>query len=150
MTHSYYDMVNESIRWHEQQIKDASDDIARVANNTTKFVAPASMEAELPQAELVAPGDACEPLAGVRVEAVPAYNPHKKFHPKANGWVGYVVTTLNGIRVYIAGDTDDLPQNRKIACDIALVPAGGTYTMDVREAATFINALKPADRKSVV
>ena len=130
VTHSHYDHFS-------------PEDIARVVNETTRFVAPASMAAELSHAELVKPGDKCEPLEGLRVEAVPAYNPHKKFHPKANGWVGYVVTTLDGTRVYIAGDTDDLPENRKIACDIALVPAGGTYTMDAREAAAFVNALKP-------
>ncbi len=50
---------------------------------------------------------------------------------------------MDGLRVYVAGDTDDLPQNRTIDCDIALVPVGGKYTMDVREAATFVNALKP-------
>jgi L-ascorbate metabolism protein UlaG (beta-lactamase superfamily) len=43
----------------------------------------------------------------------------------------------------VAGDTDDLPENREIECDIALVPVGGKYTMDAREAAAFVNALKP-------
>ena len=44
----------------------------------------------------------------------------------------------------MAGDTDDLPENHDIECDIALVPVGGTYTMDAREAAALVNALKPA------
>ena len=120
------------------------EDIARVAKANTRLVAPTSMADKLPEAMLVAPGDACEPLPGVRVEAVPAYNRAKPFHPKANGWVGYVVTILSGTRVYVAGDTDDLPENRRIACDVALVPVGGTYTMDARKAATFVNALRPA------
>jgi L-ascorbate metabolism protein UlaG (beta-lactamase superfamily) len=54
------------------------------------------------------------------------------------------VVCIDDLRVYIAGDTDDLPENREIACDIALVPVGGTYTMDAREAAAFVNALRPA------
>ena len=131
VTHSHYDHYS-------------PEDIEKVAKAGTLFVAPASMAEELPQATLVLPGDACEPLPGLRVEAVSAYNLNKQFHPKANGWVGYVVTTLGGVRVYVAGDTDDLPENRSIACDVALVPAGGTYTMDAHEAAAFVNAMKPA------
>ena len=118
-------------------------DIDCVIKESTRFVAPASMETVLPQATLVSPGDSCEPLSGLHVEAVPAYNHVMPFHPKANGWVGYVVTTLSGTRVYVAGDTDDLPENRSISCDIALVPVGGTYTMNARKAAEFVNALRP-------
>lgn len=80
--------------------------------------------------------------AGVAFEAVWAYNKEKPFHPKENQWVGYVVT-LNGIRYYIAGDTDMTEENRNISCDVALVPVGGTYTMDSSEAAALVNELKP-------
>ena len=55
--------------------------------------------------------------------------------------MGYVIQ-VDDKRVYVAGDTDDLPENRSIECDVALVPAGGTYTMDAHQAATFVNALK--------
>ena len=46
--------------------------------------------------------------------------------------------------LYYAGDTDALEENTKIACDVALVPVGGTYTMTAEEAADFVNRLKPA------
>jgi L-ascorbate metabolism protein UlaG (beta-lactamase superfamily) len=82
-------------------------------------------------------------IDGLKFETVPAYNVLKPFHPKSAGWVGYILITEDK-RIYVAGDTDDLPENRTITCDIALVPAGGTYTMDAHEAAAFVNALKPA------
>ena len=54
--------------------------------------------------ELVASGDDME-INGVRIQAVPAYNVGKQFHPQANQWVGYLVT-MNNVIYYIAGDTD--------------------------------------------
>lgn len=50
---------------------------------------------------------------------------------------------MNGIRYYIAGDTDDTPEAREVACDVALVPVGGTYTTDAAEAARMVNAMGP-------
>ena len=70
----------------------------------------------------------------VRIETVPAYNIEKSFHPKANGNLGFIVT-WNGERLYFAGDTDHIPEMAGIECDVALLPIGGTYTMDVQEAA---------------
>ena len=126
------------------------DDIARVRKAQTVFVLPATCRGKFieagftgEQATFLAPYEQAMPLPGITVETVPAYNVSKGFHPKAEGWLGYVVE-IDDKRVYIAGDTDDLPENREISCDIALVPAGGTYTMDAREAAAFVNALKPA------
>ena len=65
-------------------------------------------------------------------------------HPKGNGWLGYVLT-LDGdqTRYYCAGDTDQNPNNEAVSCEVALVPIGGTYTMDARQAAAFVNALRP-------
>lgn len=89
----------------------------------------------------VVPGDEIAPL-GVAVEVVSAYNISKAFHPKANGWVGYVVNVC-GERVYVCGDTDDTPEARAVKCDVVCVPIGGTYTMDYKQAAEFVNALSP-------
>ena len=44
---------------------------------------------------------------------------------------------------YMAGDTDVTEENRKVKCDVAFVPVGGTYTMDFKEAAQLINIIKP-------
>ena len=79
---------------------------------------------------------------GILIETVPAYNINKKFHPKENEWVGYIIT-INNTRIYHAGDSDLIPEMKNIKCDIALLPIGGTYTMDAREAAELVNIIKP-------
>ena len=81
-------------------------------------------------------------VQGIKFETIPAYNTNKTFHPKENGWVGYIII-INGIRYYIAGDTDITEENKKVKCDVAFVPVGGTYTMDFKEAAQLINEIKP-------
>lgn len=81
-------------------------------------------------------------LDHITFEAIPAYNTNKLFHPKKNGWIGYILN-IEGIRYYIAGDTDITEENKKIKCDVAFVPVGGTYTMNAKEAAELINIIKP-------
>jgi len=126
------------------------EDIARVRTPHTVFVLPATAMGTFIKAgftsetaAFLVPNEHATPLPGVEIETVPAYNIAKRFHPEDEAWMGYVVV-IDGVRVYVAGDTDDLPENREIACDVALVPVGGTYTMDAREAAAFVNALRPA------
>ena len=89
----------------------------------------------------VNPGD-IKMIEGIKFETIAAYNTNKQFHPKENGWVGYIIE-LEGTRYYIAGDTDITEENRKIKCDVAFVPVGGTYTMDFKEAASLVNEIKP-------
>jgi L-ascorbate metabolism protein UlaG (beta-lactamase superfamily) len=79
------------------------------------------------------PGEATT-VGEVKIETVPAYNIEKSFHPKAAGNLGFIVT-WGGERLYFAGDTDHIPEMADIECDVALLPIGGTYTMDVQEAA---------------
>ena len=81
-------------------------------------------------------------IQGIKFETVLAYNTNKAFHPKENEWVGYIIE-IKGIRYYIAGDTDITEENKKVKCDVAFVPVGGTYTMDFKEAASLINEIKP-------
>jgi L-ascorbate metabolism protein UlaG (beta-lactamase superfamily) len=77
---------------------------------------------------------------------IPAYNNHPQklnFHPKNNNWVGYIFA-LNGKMIYHAGDTDfieELKRLKSLNLDIAMLPIGGTYTMDVVEAAAAANAI---------
>lgn len=89
----------------------------------------------------VDPGD-IEMIEGVRFETIAAYNTNKQFHPKESGGVGYVIEVAE-TRYYIAGDTDITEENKKVKCDVAFVPVGGTYTMDFKEAAFLINEIKP-------
>ena len=53
------------------------------------------------------------------------------------------ILTVNGKRIYIAGDTDMTDDNRRVKCDVAMIPIGGTYTMDAKQAAELINTIKP-------
>ena len=78
----------------------------------------------------------------MEINTVPAYNVNKQFHPKENNWVGYILK-IDGISYYIAGDTDITEENKKIKCDVAFVPVGGTYTMTAKEAAELVNIIKP-------
>ena len=139
ITHAHYDHLS-------------PEDYARVAGEKTVVVAPASMASEIAglgaaATHLMAAGEKIE-LPGLTVEAVPAYNVEPErlaMHPQANGWLGYVIT-LDGepTRYYVSGDTDQNADNEAVSCDVALVPIGGTYTCDPRQAAAFVNALRPA------
>lgn len=77
------------------------------------------------------------------IQAVPAYNNGKKFHPQAKNWLGYVVTYQKK-SAYIAGDTDFILEMEAIRCDVACLPIGGTYTMNAEEALHAGKVLKPA------
>lgn len=85
-------------------------------------------------------------VKGFKFKTVPAYNvqPERlKFHPKENGWVGYIFE-INGLKIYHAGDTDFIPEMKSfkdLNLDIALLPMGGTYTMNVEEAIKAANAI---------
>ena len=81
-------------------------------------------------------------VEGIKFSTIPAYNTNKTFHPKENNWVGYIIE-LEGSKYYISGDTDITDENKKVKCDVAFVPVGGTYTMDFKEAAHLINEIKP-------
>lgn len=81
-------------------------------------------------------------VEGIKFETIPAYNINKSFHPKENEWVGYIIE-IDNIRYYIAGDTDVTEENKKVKCDVAFVPVGGTFTMDFKESAKLINEIKP-------
>lgn len=81
-------------------------------------------------------------IDNISFTTTPAYNVDKQFHPKANNWVGYIIE-LDKVKYYIAGDTDITEENKKVKCDVAFVPVGGTYTMDFKESASLINEIKP-------
>lgn len=78
----------------------------------------------------------------IEIKTIRAYNIDKKFHPKENNWVGYILK-IEDITYYIAGDTDITEENQNVKCDVAFVPVGGTYTMTAEEAASLINRIKP-------
>lgn len=132
ITHAHYDHFS-------------LEDIERIRKADTRIVAPHDIAQELSGDVLaVRPGDSID-VSGIRGDAVPAYNVSEErleFHPRANQWVGYVLD-LGGHRYYHAGDTDRLPDLDQVRADVAFLPVGGTYTMDVTEAAGLARAIGP-------
>jgi L-ascorbate metabolism protein UlaG (beta-lactamase superfamily) len=117
-------------------------DIEKLRGSKTTVIAP-------PDAAKKITGDVREvksgrdlTVKGIKIETYPAYNLEKSFHPRANGWLGYVIT-INGKRIYHTGDTDLIPEMDKIRADVVLLPVGGTYTMDAKQAAQAANRIKP-------
>ncbi|MFH1371017.1 MAG: MBL fold metallo-hydrolase [Planctomycetota bacterium] len=120
----------------------SADDIARVSGMTTKLVAAGDVVQQYGKGQVLKPGRTIE-VAGVILTGVPAYNPAKKFHPKANNWLG-VIVEIGKNRIYYAGDTDETPEMDALEnIDLALLPAGGTYTMNADEAADATKQFKP-------
>ena len=90
---------------------------------------------EIASGKIIKAGETVE-LKGITITAVPAYNIKKAgLHLKENGWVGYVIT-IDGVRVYVSGDTERVPEMKDVKADISFLPLGQTYTMNsVEEAA---------------
>jgi L-ascorbate metabolism protein UlaG (beta-lactamase superfamily) len=119
------------------------EDIAKIRTEHTIIVAPKDVASKFGDSAItVVPGKDYT-IGKLKVTTVPAYNIDKKFHPKANGWVGYIITLSNGQKIYHAGDTDFIPEMREIVTDIAMLPCGGTYTMTAKQAAEAANVFKP-------
>jgi L-ascorbate metabolism protein UlaG (beta-lactamase superfamily) len=118
------------------------EDIKKIAGKNTKIVAPKEAADKLSgfNTILVEPNKKYS-INSIDFETVRAYNVKKErlgFHPKSSNWVGYIIN-IQGKRIYHAGDTDSIEEMKQVRCDIALIPIGGTYTMDIEEA---INATK--------
>jgi L-ascorbate metabolism protein UlaG (beta-lactamase superfamily) len=129
ITHSHFDHLSE-------------EDVAKIRKPTTVIIGPADCKAGFGAAfkEIVAGGS--HAAGDITVEAVPAYNTDKEFHPRKNNWVGFIVT-VDGVRIYHTGDTDMIPEMGDLKVDVALLPVGGTYTMTVQQAAEAAGKIKP-------
>jgi L-ascorbate metabolism protein UlaG (beta-lactamase superfamily) len=119
---------------HEHQDHCSAEDVKKIAKAETIIVTTPSCAPKLSgNVKVVKRGDTME-VAGVKIEAVPAYNVDKKFHPKEHDGVGYVFT-VKGVRLYLAGDTDHIPEMKGLKnINIAFLPVSGTYVMTEEEA----------------
>jgi len=128
------------------------EDLSKVAKSGSVVLTPADCQSKMTkldelQMKIVEPGDEVD-VGGIRVKTVPAYNVNKQFHEKAERWVGYVIE-IGNIIIYHAGDTDLIPEMEKLTGYskkgnefIALLPVGGTYTMNAEEAAEAAEKIK--------
>lgn len=133
ITHSHYDHYSE-------------EDILSIKNNNTKIIIPYDLKDNVykifnkENVLLVKPNNKYK-IDNISFNTVRAYNINKIYHKLELNWVGYIVN-LDKI-IYFAGDTDNIEEIRNIKCDIACVPIGGLYTMDVSEAVELIKCIKP-------
>ena len=133
ITHSHYDHFS-------------VQDILKVAKIDTIFVSTEDTKSSLElmgipeeQIVIVEPNNNYE-LKDIKFETVLSYNENKKYHPKKNNWVGYIIE-LSGNKFYIAGDTDNIKEIQNIKSDIAFLPIGGEFTMKPQEAADLANII---------
>ena len=138
---------------HSHQDHLSIPDISKVATEKTIFIAPDDCLKKIK--EKFVGNESISVIPGIKqnvhdigFETVPAYNIKKtKYHPRNNNWVGYIVT-VNGIRIYHAGDTERIPEMNKFTCDIAMVPLGQTYTMNSVEDA--VQSVKDVQAKIAI
>ncbi len=142
ITHSHYDHCS-------------LDDLNKIVKEGTKIFVTADSQSKVTRCkfpvkiEVVEPGKEFD-LGDLKIASVPAYNIDKHFHPKDEGWVGYVIKMGNVI-IYHAGDTDIIPEMSKLTgfkqhgLDfVALLPVGGRFTMSAEEAAEAAKIIKPS------
>lgn len=124
------------------------DSINKIKKNNTKLIVPNSMINKVFGKYNMDNVIGVDPKGTYQIddlifETIRSYNIEKTFHPKEKNWVGYIFNIKNK-KIYIAGDTDITDDNKNIKCDIALLPIGGTYTMNPKEAAILTNMIKPS------
>ena len=120
----------------------SEDDIKKIQKKDTVIVTDAATAKKLKGTiKVVKPGDRLT-VENIAVAVVPSYNTNKNFHPKASGMLGFIIT-IDGVRIYHAGDTDFIPEMSSIKTDIALLPVSGTYVMTAEEAVSAALAIKP-------
>ena len=132
ITHPHYDHLDMS-------------SIKKLINNNTIIVCTKSSK-EIIQKELINKTIVVEPNQKGKIENIeystfPAYN-YGHHHFKELGYVGYNLI-IDDIKHTICGDTDATEELKQIKTDVLLIPIGGTYTMDAKEAADLTNIMKP-------
>lgn len=134
---------------HEHPDHFDPDTLAALAGADTKLVVNPSVMDKLP-ADLKAKATAIKngentAVGGMTIDAIPAYNTtadRTKYHPQGRD-NGYVLA-VDGRRVYIAGDTEDIPEMRALTgIMVAFVPMNLPYTMDIDQASSAVAAFKP-------
>src|SRR3989344_100015 len=137
-------------------------DIEKVAKSDSVVIGPphvqsAVMKIQGLQVQPIEVGDEVELDKGLKILAVAAYNLTKfrdkekgiVFHPKSEGYVGYVIK-LGNVVVYHTGDSDFIPEMKNLSGYgkhvnkfVALLPVSGTYVMSADEAVEVADVLHP-------
>jgi L-ascorbate metabolism protein UlaG (beta-lactamase superfamily) len=127
----------------------SAETLQAVAQADTTIIAPAAVAEQLPadlqaRTTIIANGEERE-IMGIGIEGIPMYNlteERLQYHDKGRG-NGYVVT-LGGRRIYISGDTEDIPEMRALEdIDAAFVCFNLPYTMTEEQAASAVREFAP-------
>ena len=119
--------------------------IRMLSDNNTQLITNQNCAETLGYGTVMANGDRIQLADDISVGAVPAYNiseGHQQFHPKGrdNGFI----LILDGLRIYIAGDTEDIPEMAEIKdIDVAFLPCNQPYTMTVDQLIHAAKMIKP-------
>lgn len=134
LTHDHYDHLDDAT-------------IKKVRTDKTIVVASEGCKGKVDGAQIMKNGD-MQTVAGIKVEAVPAYNMVQKrpdgvpFHPKGAG-NGYIFT-FGDKRVFVAGDTENVPEVKALKnIDVAFLPMYMPYTMSPEMVAEVAKAMRP-------
>ena len=121
------------------------DTIATLRKDGTEIVANPAVQKMLGFGTALANGESRVLAKEIKLDAVPAYNTtpgHTQFHPKGRD-NGYVLT-IDGLRIYIAGDTEDIPEMASLKdIDVAFLSCNQPYTMTPEQVAKAARTIKP-------
>ena len=124
----------------------SKQDIKKIWKEGTILIGPESIGKELEKfgGKPLRIGEIFD-LNDLTIELFPAYTIKKATHPKSNQWTGTIITTANK-KIYHAGDTERIPEMKELSkkeITVAMLPCGGTYTMDFEEASDAALDIKP-------
>ena len=127
---------------HEHYDHCSAEDIAKIKGDKSIIITEKNSAAQLSgDVRIMKPGDVLT-VDGIKIETVPSYNTDKQFHPKENGWLGFIIE-IQGVRIYHAGDADFIPEMKDLNVDIALLPVSGTYVMTAAQAVEAALTINP-------
>ena len=127
---------------HEHFDHCSIEDVEKIQGDDTLIITEKNSAEKLSgQITVLKPGESTS-VDDIKIETVPSYNLDKDFHPKANGWLGFIIE-IDGERIYHTGDADFIPEMEQVRTDIALIPVSGTYVMTADEGVKAAMAINP-------
>lgn len=140
ITHSHYDHCH-------------VPSISSISNSKTTIISTMDCQSKITKLDdvdmqVIEVGDELD-FKDFKIEAVPAYNINKEFHPKKEGWIGYLIK-IGNVVIYHSGDTDKIPEMERLTgyskhdnSFFVMLPVSGKYVMDSDEAFEVADLLKP-------
>lgn len=141
ISHSHYDHCS---------IKD----IEKLSRQGTKIIMHPDAQSKVTkldgiEMQIIEIGDELD-MGNIKIVALPAYNVEKEFHPKSEGWLGFLIK-IGNVVIYHAGDCDKIPEMNSLTGYakkdnqfVVLLPVSGTYVMNAEEAAEVASMLSPS------